>query len=341
MDIGAAVARANRAVAGFVDGPRIAHMAGVAHVQRPVAQEGQGRAPAARRHNAVEHVDSAPDGADDIGRFPDAHQIARLCERQGGHGEIERAEHQVLSLAHGKTSDRYSVERHGGKNPGGFQTQILVNPALIDSENAVAVAILERRKRPFFPAYGPFDRPFHVFVFGRVWGAFVQRHGDVGVQLALDFDRPFRGEHVTGPVDVRSEGHAIFGYFAQLGQAHNLESSAVGQNRPRPVHERVQSAHFRDQVFAGPQHQMVRVSQNDLRSRPSHVLRPHGFHGGAGPHGHERRSVYRSVRGFKRSEPGPCGGFVYGEMQHDGQHKAVDGERQYSYNPPHAPVAEW
>ena len=69
------------------------------------------------------------------------------------------------------------------------------------------------------------------------------------------------------PIDVGAKRDAIFGHFGALGQAEDLKSAAVGQDRPRPPHELVQAAESGDRLFAGAQSQMVGVGQHDLGTR--------------------------------------------------------------------------
>ena len=77
MQVGAAVMAAGGAGALLVDRPRVVAMARVAQVELAAAGESLRGAAAARRHHAVEHVDAAFHGADDVGRPADAHQVAR------------------------------------------------------------------------------------------------------------------------------------------------------------------------------------------------------------------------------------------------------------------------
>lgn len=50
---------------------------------------------------------------------------------------------------------------------------------------------------------------------------------------------------------------------AQVTQRPDLETAGVGQDRPVPAHELVQTAQFFDDVCAGAQHQVVGVAEDN------------------------------------------------------------------------------
>ena len=57
-----------------------------------------------------ERVDAAFDGADDILRAADTHQIARCRSRQEIRREIEYPEHLLLAFADGEPPDGIAIE---------------------------------------------------------------------------------------------------------------------------------------------------------------------------------------------------------------------------------------
>src|SRR5208283_5660463 len=63
-----------------------------------------GVARVSRRHDAVEHIDSAPHRLDDVLRPPDAHQIARLVRGHQGREALEHLAALSLALAHRKAA---------------------------------------------------------------------------------------------------------------------------------------------------------------------------------------------------------------------------------------------
>ena len=46
---------------------------------------------------------------------------------------------------------------------------------------------------------------------------FIERHGDVRTQRALNLDGLFRGEQMFGAIEMRAEAHAFVADFAQIG----------------------------------------------------------------------------------------------------------------------------
>ena len=56
------------------------------------------------------------------------------------------------------------------------------------------------------------------------------------------------------------EMHPLFGDLSQPGQREHLKTPAVGKYRPLPPHEFVQSSLPGDQLFSGPDMEMVGIS---------------------------------------------------------------------------------
>ena len=57
-----------------------------------------------------------------------------------------------------------------------------------------------------------------------------------------------------------------------MGQAEELKAAAVGQDRAVPAHEAVQPAERGDDLFAGPQREMIGVAQHHLRAGGAELL---------------------------------------------------------------------
>ena len=74
-----------------------------------------------------------------------------------------------------------------------------------------------------------------------------------------------RREQMRVAVEMRAEQHALFGDLAQAVQTEDLESAGIGEDRPRPGHELVQSAEPADGFVPGTQIEMIGVAENDLR----------------------------------------------------------------------------
>ena len=63
---------------------------------------------------------------------------------------------------------------------------------------------------------------------------------------------------------MRLERHASFIDLSKLVQAEYLIAAAVGQDRPIPTHEAVQSAELRDGFASGTKHQVIGIAKQDL-----------------------------------------------------------------------------
>jgi len=279
-------------------------VAGVAQVDRAAPGEGLGGAARPGRHHAIEHVDAAQHGADDVERAADPHQIARPIDGQARHRHVEGGEHRLLPLADREPPHRVAVEADPQQGFDRLGAQVGIDAALGDAKQAVAGAGDERRLRAHRPAHRQAHAVLGLLLGRREGGAFVEGHGDVGIQPVLDLHRPFGAQMVARPVMVRLEGDAGFVELAQLGKAHHLEAAGIGQDRPRPVHEAVQAAQPLDPLGGGAQHQVIGVAQKDLRPGRRHRFGGHRLHRRLGADRHEGRGVDRPVRGVQAPQTG-------------------------------------
>ena len=125
---------------------------------------------------------------------------------------------------------------------------------------------------------------------GRILGALVEGHADVGAERDLHVHGVLGREEVTAAIEVRAETNAFVRDLAQLGEAVDLESAGVGEHGARPADEAMKAAHAADGFVAGAEIEVVGVAENDLRAeRLKDVLR-NGFHAAGGADGHEDRS---------------------------------------------------
>src|SRR5690606_41396177 len=83
---------------------------------------------------------------------------------------------------------------------------------------------------------------------------FVERHDNVGPQKTLNLHRTLGREHVLRSVEMTAELHPVFAKLTELGQAHDLITAAIGEDRPIPIHELVQSAKASDAFRPRSQH---------------------------------------------------------------------------------------
>ncbi len=104
-----------------------------------------------------------------------------------------------------------------------------------------------------------FHRVFGRLVGGRQLDTVVECHCDVGAECFLHVGRDFRCQALGAAVDVRPEGHSIFGYLPEVGEGEDLEPAGVGQDWPLPLHEAVQSAEPGDPFVPGAEEEVVGV----------------------------------------------------------------------------------
>ena len=67
-------------------------------------------------------------------------------------------------------------------------------------------------------------------------------------------------------IEVRPELHPVCLNLADSSQAEDLKPAAVGQNRPIPPHEAVQSADFRDEFRPWPQREVIGIREQLLHT---------------------------------------------------------------------------
>src|SRR5215475_2814320 len=112
------------------------------------------------------------------------------------------------------------------------------------------------------------QRLFHGLVgiemVGRISQAVVQNHDDVGAKRSLYIHRDLWTEKVTTSVQVRLKTNPVVADVSQRTETEDLVSAAVGQNRPIPTHESVQSSKLRHGFVARSQKEVVRVAEEDF-----------------------------------------------------------------------------
>jgi len=80
-------------------------------VDAPVPGERLAIATVARGQHAIEHVDAAPDGLEQIVGRPHAHQVARAVRGHLGREFAQYAHHLLDWLAHREAPERHAVHR--------------------------------------------------------------------------------------------------------------------------------------------------------------------------------------------------------------------------------------
>jgi len=154
------------------------------------------------------------------------------------------------------------------------------------------------------PARGALHGGLDVFARQRARGTLVERHDDVGAELLLDAGGQLGREHVPGAVIHGGELDAVVIDAARALQAEHLEAPGIGEDRPVPAHEAVQSAVRRHELGSGPEVQVVGVGEHDTRAQLGEVARLHALHRGLGADGHEAGRLDVAVRRLEARDPG-------------------------------------
>ena len=157
------------------------------------------------------------------------------------------------------------------------------------------------------PAGGQGQRFRGVGLVARVGRAFVEEHGDVRAERALDFHAELGGEQHFRAVEVVLETHALLGDFPEFRQRPDLEAAGVGEHRLLPGGEAVKSAELADQFMAGPQPEVVGVSEDDLGSELLDFRRMQGFDRPLGADRHENRRFHRAMGQNQAAAAGGAG----------------------------------
>src|SRR6266567_4691879 len=103
-----------------------------------------------------------------------------------------------------------------------------------------------------------------VIVLAWIWNAFIEHHRDVAAERGLNFHCDLRRNERARAVDVVLKFNTFLSYFAQFREREDLVTAAVGKNRSVPTHEIVQTAKMLDDLEAGPDEQVISVTENDL-----------------------------------------------------------------------------
>src|SRR5262249_6956518 len=136
--------------------------------------------------------------------------------------------------------------------------QLHVCPSLHDGEESLVWPTMT-----ILAALGPENRPADriLYLFWRRGKrrAFLQTHGDVRAEVFLDRNRLFRAQLQADPIDVGLKYRRLVANSTAQRQTVDLETTAVGQNRPVPIHEAMQAAQLGDQLLSGSKREMVGI----------------------------------------------------------------------------------
>ncbi len=207
-----------------------------------------------------------------------------------------QVEHDGLRLADCQPADRVALQMHRRQRFGRAHPQRRIVTALDDAEHRLARLVAERGLAALGPAQRKIARARDLGRLGGQRHAFVELHLDVGIEQALDLDRALRRQLVDGAVEMRAKSDAALVEFSQLRQRHHLEAAGIGEDGPGPAGEFVQPAELGHALRARPQHQVIRVTQDDVGAERMNLVGIHGLDGAAGAHRHEGRRAHHPTR---------------------------------------------
>ena len=104
-------------------------------------------------------------------------------------------------------------------------------------------------------------------------------------------------------VDVRAEPHALVPDVVEFSEGKDLESAAVGENGPVPIHEFVEPPCRPDELVPGAHVEVVGIREDDLRARLLQVARQHALDGRLRADGHVHGRFDIAVRVMKDARP--------------------------------------
>ena len=146
-----------------------------------------------------------------------------------GRTSRDHLQRDLARLADAEAADGVAVEVHLDQPFGALAAQVVVHAALHDPEQALRAAIelvvpgnlvlvcaevIERAPRP---GHGQAQAFLGAAALGRVFGALVEGHGDVGAQRDLHIHGVLGRKEVAAAVQMRPEAHAFVRDFAQAG----------------------------------------------------------------------------------------------------------------------------
>uniref|UniRef100_A0A0N4ZLY8 TonB_dep_Rec domain-containing protein n=1 Tax=Parastrongyloides trichosuri TaxID=131310 RepID=A0A0N4ZLY8_PARTI len=293
----------------------LASMAGAAGVQRAgvIAVAGiayfdvavTGKQPAIARiaggHDAVKHIHTLADPFHQVFRCTHTHEIAGGMGGQFRSGVRQNAHHVFFGLAYGQAANGVALKADFGQASQGFVAQVFVHAALHNAKQGVGIGqLLEFLTRTAGPAQGHAHGSGRFIMRGgavvnQVGRAFVEHHGNVGVQGILDLHGHFRGQEQALAGDGGGKFHPFFGNLAHAFQAEHLKTARIRQDGLVPLHEVVQALVLVHDLRARTQPQVEGVAQDDLRANLVQFVRHHGLDAAIRAYRHEDGGLHHTV----------------------------------------------
>ena len=194
----------------------------VSQVHDAVPGEDHAVAPVAGRHHAIEHIDAALDGLEDVPRRTDAHEVTGFVLRQDIVADLDHLIHYLRRFAYCQTADGVAVAVEVTQPFRSLLTQVRIGAALYNWEEVLFVSVeVVRAVETGYTAVEPTVRAVHrvlgVFLIRRTRAALVKSHHDVGSYLPLDIHHGLRREEQLATVDMGREAYTLFRHLADVG----------------------------------------------------------------------------------------------------------------------------
>ena len=302
VEIGARVVPAGRAGAGRVEGLVRMLVDTPAELEVPPRGEHPAALAEGRRQDAVEHVDTAVHGLEQIEGRAHAHEVAGAVLGHPLGGLLAHVLPLVTALAHRQASDGEAVEGHGRQAQDALAAQVREERPLHDAEERLG-RITPRVEAACRPTVREVQgRPRRGAV-GHGAHTVVEHHHDVAADGHLRLDGELGAQPHRPPVDVALEEGPLLGHLTRVGQREDLVAARVGQHRAGPAHEPVNAAHPPKDLRPRAEQEVVGVGEKDLRPGRDERLRRLRPHRGLRPHRHEEGRLDGTVKRLERRGP--------------------------------------
>ena len=197
-------------------------------------------------------------------------------------------------LAPEGATDRDPVGAAGGYGLSGLPAQVMLDPSLNDAIHRLVLGpvLFVPTKATVEPSMGAGRRALGVLARDMKRRALVEGERDVGPQRGLHRHRSLRPEEPLTAVDIGAEPHAVLvdrqdpallfspppsalDLVSHRAVAHreHLKAAGVGDDRPGPAHQLVQTPQLLHQLGPRRQHQVERIGQYQLVAEARHLLR--------------------------------------------------------------------
>ena len=247
------------------------------------------------RGNAVELIHPQGDRLQQAHGITHPHQVAGPVHGQQRHRGLEGLQHLSSRLAHRQSADAVAIELQLDSARRALRAQHDISSPLDDAEQGLAfwprLDAVVVGAGSGGPRRGAVDgQPKHLWC-GWQRGADIEHHLDVGTDETLDLHRFLGGQPGGCPVVHRSERHTVVVHLRP--QRVDLEPPGVRQGVSGPSSKPVQSAQGCHYLSTGPQHQVVRVGQDNFGTQPFEISAVESLDRPSRPYRHERRDLIR------------------------------------------------